>query len=459
MSILGNLFAADDKQSGPVLVAPSWQELDATLRAIEPADERRIHDDAVSSSGSRGPASHKASLRLFDAPDGFEPEVTLYRDTAAWCPYCEKVWLMLEEKGIPYRVEKVPMSCFGDKPSTFFSLSPSGGIPVAVIKGRVIRESNDIMALLEKEFPSAPRMWPSDSSSPLAQRVTQLLALERRLFSQWFSWLTSNSEAPRASMLSLLSTVDTELSRGDGLFLSKADGWTGGVSVVDCMFAPFLERMDASLLFYKGISLRGSYPHIKRWFSTMEARTESYAGIRSDFYTHITALPPQIGNIYSAKSGDAAVTSLISRAQAEVMGGAWRLDVKASDMLEPMFPADEIAARRDAARKVLANGPALVGFALRGVGSGKGGYRAPLADPKASPNERYRNSVDSAFRLVVQNLLAPPSLPPSLLPSHPVPKEVKECLLYVRDRVSVPRDMTPHGARLLRAHLNWLVEA
>ena len=32
----------------------------------------------------RGGANHKASIRLFDAPDGYEPEVTLYRDTAGW---------------------------------------------------------------------------------------------------------------------------------------------------------------------------------------------------------------------------------------------------------------------------------------------------------------------------------------------------------------------------------------
>jgi glutathione S-transferase len=31
------------------------------------------------------------------------------------------------------------------RPRSFYELSPSGGIPVAIIKGRVMSESNDIM--------------------------------------------------------------------------------------------------------------------------------------------------------------------------------------------------------------------------------------------------------------------------------------------------------------------------
>jgi glutathione S-transferase len=35
---------------------------------------------------------------------------------------------------IPYRVEKVNMRCYGDKPASFMRLNPSGGIPVANIR-------------------------------------------------------------------------------------------------------------------------------------------------------------------------------------------------------------------------------------------------------------------------------------------------------------------------------------
>lgn len=45
-----------------------------------------------------GPTSPKALLRLFDAPEGTEPRVTLYRDHGAWCPYCQKCVLYMEEK-------------------------------------------------------------------------------------------------------------------------------------------------------------------------------------------------------------------------------------------------------------------------------------------------------------------------------------------------------------------------
>ena len=67
------------------------------------------------------------------------------------------------------------------------------------------------------------------------------------------------------------------------------------LSLVDCFFAPFLERMAASLPYYKGLPLRRNeaWPHIEAWFVAMESRP-SYRHIQSDFYTHVHDLPPQV---------------------------------------------------------------------------------------------------------------------------------------------------------------------
>jgi hypothetical protein len=83
--------------------APSWDELKHLLAASQSEEERRFRAELAA---GRGNANAMASIRLFDAPDGTEPRVVLYRDYAAWCPYCEKVWIMLEEKRIPYKIEK-----------------------------------------------------------------------------------------------------------------------------------------------------------------------------------------------------------------------------------------------------------------------------------------------------------------------------------------------------------------
>jgi len=114
--------------------APSWEALAAKLDTASTDDERAFRQDLESGRAAR--ACSLASQRLFDLPDGEAPRLTLFRDTAAWCPYCEKVWLVLEEKRVPYEVKKVNMNCYGDKPAWFWAIQPSGGIPVAKLDGQ-----------------------------------------------------------------------------------------------------------------------------------------------------------------------------------------------------------------------------------------------------------------------------------------------------------------------------------
>lgn len=103
-------------------------------------------------------------------------------------------------------------------------------------------------------------------------------------------------------------------------------------------------------------------------------------------------------------------------------------------------------------------------------------------DPNAVPNEAFYPYVDSALRHIVTSLLRSSELPSAgdevvyqyqslkdslaseLISSSssnnnkwPI-AEVTTCLLYVRDRISVPRDMSVHAARLFRAHINLFIE-
>ena len=43
----------------------------------------------------------RTSLSATAATATEEPVLTLYRDTNGWCPFCERVWIGLEKKGIP----------------------------------------------------------------------------------------------------------------------------------------------------------------------------------------------------------------------------------------------------------------------------------------------------------------------------------------------------------------------
>ena len=67
----------------------TWEELAAQLADAQTEGERGFR--AGLAAGTIEANSAKCNLRLFDAPEGEEPRITFYRDSASWCPYCHKV--------------------------------------------------------------------------------------------------------------------------------------------------------------------------------------------------------------------------------------------------------------------------------------------------------------------------------------------------------------------------------
>ena len=87
-------------------------------------------------------------------------------------------------------------------------------------------------------------------------RQSQLLKLERYLFGAWLGWLVrarGGEDVARAEFLRALGEVEKALGlRGSSAFFLGSER----PSMVDCVYAPFLERMAGSLLYYKGEELR-----------------------------------------------------------------------------------------------------------------------------------------------------------------------------------------------------------
>ena len=347
------------------------------------------------------------------------------------------------------------MNCYGDKPGWFWAMQPSGGIPVAKLDGEVIRESNDIIMAVEQAFPERPLLPSADADPERAARVQPLLTLERELFSAWFRWLTSsmNEGAQRANFEALLRRVDAELAEGGGPYFLGDD-----LSLVDCMFAPFLERMAASLPYYKGLTLRrnDAWPRIEEWFTAMEGRP-SYRHIQSDFYTHVNDLPPQMGRCQAVADAQPYADEIDG-----TDGASWRLPLPTDDgsLLEPLTA---LACRTTprGARRPSVSSPTTRRRAIRRTRPRRPRrppVSASLSDPNARPNDAALPFVDAALRHVVDALIEGPDAACGPLSDGIAPAEAAAALGYLRDRISVPRDMSYPAARQLRAHLNWAIE-
>ena len=247
--------------------------------------------------------------------------------------------------------------------------------------------------------------------------------------------------------------------------------------MVDFMFASFLERMAASLLYFKGFQMRvppgtsTDYPAINRWFDAMET-LPSYQLTKSDYYTHCWDLPPQLGGCNYEPEGEPyekAINGEVSILNPQ--RASWSLPLEPHmGGIEPDWTWAMDGANREAVERVSANHEAIVKFAARGAGKpGVPPVSAPLADPNAQSNPAVEPSVDACLRVIMMALLDESTdkydgkmqrVASAIAQKGGAEytKAVVASLAYVRDRVGVPRDMKLPAARLLRAHLNWAID-
>jgi glutathione S-transferase len=347
-----------------------------------------------------GPTNPQATLRLFGQSEA-DVRVTLYRDNHAWCPYCQKVWLWLEEKRIPYRIKKITMFCYGEKERWYKRIVPSGMLPALELEGRLITESDDILLALENAFGPLAYSMGDPHVIPLRQ-------LERLLFRAWCMWLCYPTRSPREDQrgreqfIQVVQQVEAALASTPGPYFLDP------FSTADVIFAPYVERMNASLYYYKGYRLRQDNPQLAAWFDAMETRP-TYRGTQSDFHTHVHDLPPQMGGCYGNGTAQAQAC------QRHVDQGPWL------DLPDVAYPEPETS-RQEALQRVLKHRDNIIRV-------------NPLAD----------NVFDPALRAALTTLMTGEPCSP--------PRGSEMGLRYLRDRINVPRDMSIYAAKRLRQSL------
>ena len=355
-----------------------------------------------------GSTNSQATLRLFSQTES-DVRVTLYRDRHAWCPYCQKVWLWLELSRIPYRVKKVNMRCYGRKEAWFLQKVCSGMLPVLELDGKLIKESDAILLELEKEFGPLGTVLKSFYAS-------RIRSLERLLFHSWCAWLCDPGLSERQEKQAknqfqeVAHQVEAEMSPGPWIDpVNYIDGGMGPGSL-DVIFIPYLERMNASLAYYKGYLLREEHLGIHRWFCSLEG-VETYRGTQSDFHTHAHDLPPQMGGCWKSDSASRKEIAHqidtgngMGKSESSWMGGDFNDQAKIA--LGRVFKHRENLLRVN-----------------------------PLGSSK----------FDQPLRCALTRLITGKTIQPTAGSASG--------LRYLRDRVSVPRDMPLLAARLLRQSL------
>ncbi|CAI5497764.1 unnamed protein product [Closterium sp. Naga37s-1] len=343
----------------------------------------------------------RASTRLFGQSEGAEVRVVLYRDDAAWCPFCQRVWLQLEEKRIPYRVEKINLKCYGPKPDWFLQLVPNGMLPAVQLDGRVITESVTIMKEIEAAFPSHSPLLPPPSDAQAAAAAEQLMGLERGLTRAWLKWTkgkdamrwlgggsggarSSSSGSSSGSSSSGEGAGDEEEGEGRREFEAAMDAMeealvkSGGpyflgkeqFSLVDVTHAPLLERFAASAPYWKGLTVRNNprWPALSRWYDAMDARN-AYLPLKSDDFSITHSLVPQIGPVIAS----ADPTAVARRAYIDGRDGtgAWDLPLGEEETAwgrEDGTGGEGRRAQREVVRAIVGNHDRLVAFCLRSLG-------------------------------------------------------------------------------------------
>jgi len=374
------------------------------------------------------------------------PKLTLYRDTNGWCPFCERVWLGLREKGIPF--DEVLINLY-DKPQWYKDMVPTTMVPAIKFagSGEVVWESDAILRRLDEAF---PEVGPMLFREPGQMADAKLLIDRFMNASMGISYSVGNRteaeiDAKRVTLVQAIDDLDGRLRAG-GPFLLGAE-----LSAADCMAVPMLERYGVQMPFTAaGVKLRdaGRWPGLAAWYDAMESRPSYASRVQGDAYSWTVVAPVMMrlfGGQNGTLSGPAADRADRAAQAARALLDEMVVDAEAGASAKGPAPAG--SPRAEAAAKLVANHEAVVRDATSTTP--KSQLDLTRLAPESAP------TVDAALRAAAAALLA--GARPEL-PSGVETSEVAAACRYVSARLSAPRDLGAPAAAELRGALLHLAK-
>jgi glutathione S-transferase len=178
-------------------------------------------------------------------------------------PYAWRVWLALEQKGIPYELKTISFAAGDLKTAEFLTLNPRRRVPVLVDDGFALYESAAIVEYIDQKWPAGPPLFAAE----VCER-----AVQRRMVREADQYLARIIErvAAGGGAEEARSDLQQELACWESVI--TGDYFTGALSVVDLTLYPFLTLLLRIAGREPGFAVAGLVgPRLSAWIDRMHA--------------------------------------------------------------------------------------------------------------------------------------------------------------------------------------------
>lgn len=195
-------------------------------------------------------------------------ESSKLRFLSTWyCPFAQRLWIALLEKGIPFKYEEIDLH---NKTEEFLKLSPRGLVSVLLHDDKTIYESAVCVEYVDEAWPQKPKIMMEQPYDKAQVRIWGDYAASRivPLFSSVLKSDPENLDGIQKSFVENIGVFVKAMSATGNFFMGDS------FSFVDIMVFPWLIRLEV-LKHYKKFEIPSDiewYPRFQKWLTACSER-------------------------------------------------------------------------------------------------------------------------------------------------------------------------------------------